>query len=59
MNNNHIPVMLEEVKSFIPIHKKKEYTIDDIKLGINLFYSVGKIYNLDSEKILNIYKELS
>ena len=45
--------------SIIPIKEKKEYGIDDIKLGINLFYSVGKIYNLDSDKILNIYKELS
>tara|TARA_E500000178_G_C16961683_1_gene726355 strand:- start:233 stop:850 length:618 start_codon:yes stop_codon:yes gene_type:complete len=45
--------------SIIPINKKDIYEIDDIKLGINLFYSVGKIYNLSTDKVLVLYEELT
>ena len=45
--------------SIIPINKKDCYDIDDIKLGINLFYSVGKKYDLNTDKILQIYRELT
>ena len=44
--------------TIIPINEKKVLDISDVKLVINLFYSVGKKYNLNSDKILNIYKEL-
>ncbi len=45
--------------SIIPLEKKKIYKINDIRLAINLFDSVSKKYNLDTEKILEIYKELT
>lgn len=45
--------------SIMPIVDKKTLNIDDIKLVINLFYSVGLKYKLDSEKILTIYRELT
>ena len=45
--------------SIIPILKKDCYNIDDIKLGINLFYSVGKKYDMDTRSILKIYNELT
>lgn len=45
--------------SIMPIVDKKELNIEDIKLVINLFYSVGIKYKLDSNKILSIYNELT
>ncbi len=45
--------------SIIRINEKKELKIKDIKLAINLFYSVGLQYNMDSTNILNLYKELT
>ena len=44
--------------TIIPINEKEVLDISDVKLVINLFYSVGKKYNLNSDKILDIYKEL-
>jgi hypothetical protein len=45
--------------SIIPIKKKDIYNIEDVKLGINLFYSVGKKYDMDTNNILRIYNELT
>lgn len=44
--------------SIITDEEKDRYEIDDIKLTINLFYSVSKKYNLDTESILKVYDEL-
>lgn len=44
--------------SIIPIKQKKIYQINDVKLAINLFYSVSKKYKMDFDKVHQIYKEL-
>ena len=44
--------------SIIPNEDKERYEINDVKLAINLFYSVSKKYNLDTESILKVYDEL-
>ena len=44
--------------SIIPSEDKERYEINDINLAINLFYSVSKKYNLDTESILKVYDEL-
>jgi len=44
----------------ILVSKQKDIIkIEDIKLVINLFYSVGIKYKLDSDSILKFYKELT
>lgn len=49
--------------SILPINDESKITnnlnINDVKLVINLFYSVGLKYNLNSERILEFYKELT
>ena len=46
--------------SIMPIDFKKEIIpLEDIKLVINLFYSVGLKYNLGSDNIKSIYKDLT
>lgn len=44
--------------SILPIVDKEVYNIEDIKLTINLFYSVSKKYNFSTKNILDIYREL-
>jgi len=45
--------------SIIPINNNKILEISDVKLCINLFYSVKKKYKLNTTDILDIYHKLS